>query len=100
MGGLYSELGASFYLTHTPVSPYVGGGFIPRIFAPSGANVAAYGQAGVMFMRQSSSRFYTDVRLAQSLMPMDFDWFDLNLDESQDQRAYPTELIVELGVGW
>ncbi|HTM45048.1 MAG TPA: hypothetical protein VL137_08850, partial [Polyangiaceae bacterium] len=71
VGGVLAEIGASYYLTHTSVSPYVGGGVMPRLLAgdPSGANLALYAQAGAMFFRESSSRLYADFRVAQNVTP-------------------------------
>lgn len=112
LGGLVSEIGASMYLTDDEVSLYAGAGALPRILIAEGggggANVALYGQFGAMFARSSSSRFYTDLRVAQNVtrVPLQIDTgnidptdpFNGNLYE--DHTAYPTELILEFGIGW
>jgi hypothetical protein len=97
-GGVFAEVGASFYLNDGNLAPYIGGGLIPRLYGTTARNnegvgglVAAYGQFGLMIARQSSSRFYTELRLAQNLMPLP------TIDED---RVYPTELTLGVGVGW
>ncbi len=98
-GGVYSEFGASLYLTQSDVSPYVGAGFLPRFIITdenAGAQFAAYGQLGLMFMRSSSTRLYVDVRAAQSLTPVSFgDHY-----ENDDTDARPFELGLQVGIGW
>jgi hypothetical protein len=107
-GGLYTEFGADYYLTHTNVSPYLGGGVMPRLIGGDGvdfgANLAVYGQGGVMFFRKSSSRLYLDVRIAQNVTP----WRETTTtygntppytEETSDAR-FPTELMFAVGVGW
>lgn len=92
VGGIYTELGASFYLTQTEIAPYLGGGLMPRIWfteganTQDGANLATYGQLGVMFMRSRSTRFYADYRVAVNLSPID--------------GFHPIEHGIEVGVGW
>lgn len=108
-GGIFTEFGADYYLTHTSVSPYIGAGVMPRLIGGEhvdiAANLAAYGQLGVMFFRQSSSRLYLDLRVAQNLTP----WrgttttysntYPYETEQTLGAR-YPTELMVEVGVGW
>jgi hypothetical protein len=115
-GGLVSEIGGSFYLTDSEVSLYAGAGALPRILLSAdgqgGANIALYGQFGAMFARSSSSRFYTDLRVAQNVtqVPLaverssstdldDDDPFGISTDYDT-YRAYPTEIILEFGIGW
>jgi hypothetical protein len=112
IGGLVSEIGGSFYLTDSEVSLYAGAGALPRILIAErgggGANVALYGQFGAMFARSSSSRFYTDVRVAQNVtrVPLEVDTGATDptdpFGETVYERytAYPTELILEFGIGW
>jgi hypothetical protein len=111
-GGLQSELGASVYLTDSEVSLYAGGGAMPRILVArggeGGANVAVYGQFGAMFARSSSSRFYTDLRVAQNItqvaLTTETTVTDPNDPLAQPAydvvRKYPTEIILEFGLGW
>ncbi len=99
-GGLHLELGGSYYLTQATTSPYVGAGVLPRILS-EGISVAPYLQGGVMFLRQSSTRLYTDVRIAQHVLPMDFG-YTLEEDGRRAERndVYPTEFTLSFGVGW
>lgn len=104
-GGLYADLGANYYLTHTSVSPYVGIGVMPRLMSTNVTNFAAYGQLGAMFMRESSSRIYTDVRIAQNLLPVGFSDYSTYDSETgsfveEDKDLYPTELTLHVGIGW
>ena len=95
-GGLYSELGASLYLTKSSISPYVGVGAMPRLASRSVANVALYAQTGLMFFRESSTRFYTDFRLGQNVLPVGFG----SLFGEEMKKLYPTEFALQLGVGF
>ena len=91
-GGIYGELGASYYLSEQSFSPYIGAGVLPRLLIASdssGANMAFYGQFGLMFARESTTRLYTDVRVAQNVVPV-----------QKRPNRYPTEIGVELGIGW
>lgn len=91
-GGLYGELGGSYYLSEESFSPYIGAGVLPRLIIAnnsSGANMAFYGQFGLMFARESTTRLYTDVRVAQNIVPV-----------QKSPNRYPTELGLEIGIGW
>jgi hypothetical protein len=101
VGGLTSELGASFYLMEESASPYLGVGVLPRILAGD-ANLAAYAQGGVMLMRESSSRIYFDVRASQSLLPIRFEYWPSNSSglEPVRETSYPTELSLNAGIAW
>lgn len=105
-GGVYGEIGASFYLTHSSTSPYAGFGVMPRLMSRTVTNLAPYGQAGVMFFRESTTRLYLDLRVAQNLLPVGFEG-DTSYDSSTDhytstpeRRLYPTELTLHVGIGW
>jgi hypothetical protein len=99
-GGLHAEFGLSYYLTHTSTSPYVGGGVLPRILS-GGISLAPYVQGGVMFLRHSSTRIYTDLRIAQHVMPQDFGRdYDPVTGLSERHNKYPTEFTLSLGVGF
>ncbi len=94
-GGLTSEIGASYYLAETDTAPYVGGGLQPRIvFSGSVFNLAPYAQVGVMFSRKSSTRFYVDARVSQNLLPVTSTY------GLSGGSVYPTELALQLGIGW
>ncbi|MDP3152002.1 MAG: hypothetical protein Q8N23_04995 [Archangium sp.] len=93
-GGITAEVGASYYLTDGDVSPYLGAGVQPRIvFGGSVFNLAPYAQAGLMLARQSSTRIYFDLRVAQNVLPVSNGF-------SMASGVYPTELTGAVGIGW
>ena len=105
-GGLYSELGFNYYLGDSNVSPYVGGGVLPRLMGRSITNFAPFAQGGLMFFRESSTRLYTDLRVAQNVLPVRFvrtsvpDDAGYDYDYTDERRLYPTEFTFSVGVGW
>ncbi|MBI5549418.1 MAG: hypothetical protein HY901_36490, partial [Deltaproteobacteria bacterium] len=104
LGGLYADLGGAYYLTHTSISPYVGAGILPRLQVGSevdgGVGLAPYGQLGLMFMRESSSRIYTDLRVAQNVIALKKSTYNYDTFQSTTQRFYPTEFTLNVGIGW
>ena len=93
IASLQAEIGASAFLTQGNVALYAGGGFIPRL-ALTGNDVATgsvYGQIGMMLPREASTRFYTDLRVAQYVTA-------LHLDNNYER--HPTEVSVHVGIGW
>jgi hypothetical protein len=105
-GGVYGDIGANFYLAHASTSPYLGFGVMPRLMSSEVTNLAPYAQGGLMFFRESSTRMYLDLRLAQNVLPVGFsaksDWDSTNgtYSSTPAQRLYPTELTLHVGVGW
>jgi hypothetical protein len=97
-GGLWSELGASYYLMHEATSPYIGVGILPRLMSKDVTNLAAYGQGGVMFFRDASTRLYTDLRIAQNLLPVGFS--SCTPVTCGTRRLYPTEISLNIGIGF
>lgn len=107
IGGLIGLIGASWYLSHTDVAPYIGAGISPRIMfgAYSGAALAANGKLGLMFMRMSSSRIYAEIGVDQHLLPLSLDLYDdydpsTGAYVSNDDDVWPTELSFAIGIGW
>ena len=96
VGGLYVSGGGAFYLSEADTAAYIGLGVEPRVLlvpVPS-IGVAPYAQFGVMLWRQSSTRLYGELRLAQNVLPV-------RVGSSYPaELAYPTEAGVALGVGW
>jgi hypothetical protein len=93
--GLMLEIGGAWYPIQTNISPYIGGGISPRIMGGDGANgigLAPYVSLGTMFMRESSTRIYGEIRAYQNVLPYQ-DGFD-------SDKYYPTEFTFEMGIGW
>jgi hypothetical protein len=105
-GGVYGDIGANFYLAHASTSPYLGFGVMPRLMSREVTNLAPYGQGGLMFFRESSTRLYLDLRVAQNVLPVGFggggqyDSATGQYVSTPAQRLYPTELTLHVGVGW
>jgi hypothetical protein len=105
-GGVYGELGANWYLGSASSSPYVGAGVVPRLASSTITNLAPYAQAGMMFFRESSSRLYADVRIAQNVLPVGFSKtppYDAETGvypAEEHEKLYPTEFSFSLGVGF
>lgn len=108
-GGLWADIGGSFYLTESSSAPYIGFGVMPRLMSGDGssvANIAPYAQAGMMFFRENATRFYTDFRVAQNLLPISFDggesWDSSTGVYTTGSRKdmYPTEFTFSVGMGF
>lgn len=94
VGGFTGEIGGSYYLTNGNFGPYVGVGLIPRLLVDINNDVAsmlAYAQAGFMFPRDASVRFYADFRAAQGLI-------ETHLENGKG--VHTTELTIHAGFGW
>lgn len=100
VGGITTEIGASYYLTSSNIAPYVGGGVIPRVVLAGMddgrderdiASMAVYGQLGVTFPRDQPTRFFVDLRLAQAVLEQHLE---------NDERSWPTEPSLHAGLGW
>jgi hypothetical protein len=107
MGGVFVELGGSFYLSDGPVAPYLGAGVSPRLWFVSSPNVdstggatcVVYGQAGITFTRDSRSRLYAELRVNQYILGL------ANKVATPDGSVtngtyHPTEFAMQLGIGW
>jgi hypothetical protein len=92
VGGLTAEVGGSVFLNEGNVGVYAGGGFIPRLTLRNDtATASVYGQLGVTFPREASTRLYADLRVAQAVI-------ETHLDNGA--QRYPTEFALHVGVGW
>lgn len=106
IGGVFAEFGGSLYLNRASTSPYVGAGVMPRLLFTSdggGVSAAAYGQAGLMFMRDASSRLYVEVRVSQEMMGLDQDlttYDPTTGTATSSDTIYPTQVGLQLGIGW
>jgi hypothetical protein len=101
MGGVFAELGGSYYLSSAPVAPYLGAGVSPRIWiadAPNvsdgaGATCTVYGQAGITFTRDSRVRIFGELRVNQYIIGL--------IDNARmGATYYPTEFALQIGMGW
>lgn len=106
VGGIYAELGGSYLLGQGNVAPYIGGGIRPGInLAGGGDNVimlAPFAHVGLTMPRESSTRFYTDLRFAQHVLPI-ATWDDYDLatgTETKGKDYFPGELMLNVGIGW
>ncbi len=108
IGGVFAELGGSLYLADDSMSPYVGAGVVPRIFVSGdddgGMRAGVYGQAGLMMLRESSTRMYVELRVTQEAIGYEkqvrvYDLYGSST-ESSDERYYPTEVGLQFGIGW
>jgi hypothetical protein len=100
VGGITTELGASYYLTEGNFAPYLGGGIIPRVILAGMdsngdrqdiASMSVYAQVGLTFPRDRPSRVFVDLRLAQAILEQHLH----NGDE-----VWPTEPSLHAGIGW
>lgn len=100
LGGWVGQLGASYYLSQGSVSPYVGVGVSPRLFAGeySGAGLAANAQVGVMLMRESSTRLYAELRVDQNLMRAR--QRGPSVADGGRETVVPTEISAAVGLGF
>ncbi len=95
MGGVYADLGFSAYLMKTAIAPYGGLGMQPRIWITNGGGgvtLLPYLQAGVMFLRDHSTRFYTEFRSGYNVVP-------IGRNESDD-AVRPFEFAWAAGIGF
>jgi hypothetical protein len=107
VAGVVGELGASYYLTHTSVSPYIGAGISPRVFLGmyTGAGVAINAHLGLMFMRESSTRIYLEFQVDQNLMEArpssSYDYETSSVASRKPlQNVLPTEFSLAAGMGF
>jgi hypothetical protein len=108
MGGLFLELGGSYFLSDGNVGPYLGLGVSPRLWFVTGQGIGTkenvtcvgYGQAGIMFTRDSRAKIYVELRISQYLLGI-ANKVDLGYDGTGTSNAYhPTELDLQVGIGW
>ena len=104
LGGFVAHLGGSYYLLHDSCSPYIGLGVSPRVFLGEyqGAGLAVNAHVGVMFMRESSTRLYAEVRADQNLIKAQSNAYDYTsaLEPRRGQDVLPTELSLAVGLGF
>jgi hypothetical protein len=111
-GGVFLDIGGNLYLSHTSTAPYLGAGLMPRLMSSDSiANFLVYAQAGVMFFREASTRFYADFRVGQNLIPLTYGTepvqeydpdtgLPLPVEEPEKTRLFPTEFTLSVGLGF
>jgi len=111
-GGLFLDIGGNLYLSHTSTAPYVGFGVMPRLMSSDSiANLLVYAQGGVMLFRESSTRFYADLRVGQNVIPVTYGGepvqeYDpvtgepLPAEQPDKVKFFPTEFIFSVGMGF
>lgn len=102
-GGVFAEIGGSAYLVDGGISPYIGAGLRPGIMFTlydGGVGLGIYGQAGVMFMREYRTRLYVEFRVTQNAVPFRDSRGALLGGPVSSARYYPTELALQVGLGW
>lgn len=102
-GGVYTELGASYFFINKAIGVYGGIGVIPQILilGNSTAGVAPYLQFGVSFPRNSRMHIYSDIRIAQHVIGIktgSSSMYDDNYTPSHTD--YPTEIGLQIGIGF
>lgn len=107
LGGIVAQIGGSYYLTHTSVSPYVGLGVSPRYFTSDydGPGLSVNGHVGLMFLREASTRLYTELRLDQNLIKVRRNEYDYLVGSNSSSASLatdmlPTELTLAVGLGF
>jgi hypothetical protein len=102
LAALMLQFGASYYLTHSSVSPYLGVGASPRIMLGdyAGTALTVNAQLGLMFMRESSTRMYVELRVDQHLLPLNSGWSDSSDLPYTGPSVRPTEFGFAAGIGW
>ena len=104
LSGMLAQIGASYYLLHANVSPYIGAGLSPRLYADgyTGAGLAANAHLGLMFMRESSTRIYIEFQVDQNLVKVRpsavYDYS--SAASSTPQAVLPTEFSFAAGIGF
>ena len=106
-GGVNLEFGTCFYLSNNPAaSVYLGGGLNPRILLyPSQTVINPYFLCGLMFLRKSSMRVFTNIRITQHILKLKY---SEEIEDSQNfttshilkYKTRPLELGLEVGIGW
>lgn len=104
LSGMLAQIGASYYLSHTNVSPYLGAGLSPRFFVDpySGVGLTANAHAGLMFMRESSTRIYIELQVDQNLIKVQprVTYAYSSVPSAGPQAVLPTEFSFAAGIGF
>lgn len=110
-GAGFVDLGAAYFLTEGNAGVYVGGGLSTRVQggdSDPGMGVAPFVKTGVMFPRQSSTRFYAELTFAQNVIPMETrshsETWDAAISDyrynTTTDEFFPSEIGLAVGIGW
>jgi hypothetical protein len=110
-GGNYFELGGGYYVVDDVLGVYIGAGLIPFFnwanLSSSPIGLPVYGQIGLCTPRNSSVRFYGNLRVGQNLIAIitSRDEYSYSSGYSsyvgkRELRDFPTEVGFEIGIGW
>ena len=99
-GGVYFEMGGGYYVIDNTFGLFVGAGIIPFFnfvdLDGSFIGLPVYVQIGLTTPRNSSVRFFGDIRIAQNAVAITSgNYFPL-----EKRKDYPTEIGFEIGMGW
>jgi hypothetical protein len=108
MGGVFAEIGGGVFLAPTSVAPYLAGGISPRIWVidagsgadGTGASCTVYGAAGINFTRDARARLYGEFRVSQYLLGLRTKTSYYYNETADGSVYYPTELSLNIGIGW
>jgi hypothetical protein len=112
-GGNYFELGGGYYIVDNLFGMFAGAGVIPFFnwanLDDSFLGLPVYVQIGFTTPRNSSVRFYGDIRIAQNTIAIttgNYNETDYTYNSyyqptgKKKQKNYPTEIGFELGIAW
>jgi hypothetical protein len=103
-GGIYTELGGSYFFINKAIAVYGGIGVVPQILVVgnSAAAVAPYLQFGISFPRDSKMHIYSDIRIAQHVIGLEtgHSYSSYNSNEPPLHTDYPTEIGLQIGIGF
>ena len=110
-GGNYFEMGGGYYVVDNTFGMFVGAGLVPFFnWADLGGSflgLPVYIQVGITTPRNSSARFYGDIRIAQnSIAVTTGSWTSSDYSYGstpyglKKRKDYPTEIGCELGIAW
>lgn len=102
-GGNYFEIGGGYYVIDNTFGMFVGAGIIPFFnWADLGGNflgLPVYVQVGATTPRNSSVRFFGDVRIALNSIPVATGSAS-DYGTLKKRKDYPLEVGFEIGIGW
>lgn len=108
-GGVYFEMGVSYFAINKLVSMYLGGGLIPFIDFANDVQMGLepYLQIGMMVPRNSKVCFYTEIRFGQNVFAIltggedyDGDYYYDDYRSRKRTKHWPSEFGLNFGLGF